>query len=105
YAEFHRAPQDGLGLFPIRRLTPDALAGDPHRTETQPVYRTVVPEPERPAGTCRQFCLGHVNLPVITRALPVPHGSQPPRPRPPQGFGENHKHATRVHTHFRAITS
>src|SRR5699024_9420722 len=39
--------------------------------ETEPVYRKITSEPERPTGTCRQFCAGHGTSfsNVVSRAL------------------------------------
>src|SRR5260370_5652317 len=36
-------PQCFPGLLPVRRLSPDALAGNPHGLKSQPVHRAVLP--------------------------------------------------------------
>jgi tetratricopeptide (TPR) repeat protein len=46
-AKLDRPPQRRLRLLPVRRRLPDALPGDPHRTEAHAVYRKVATDVDR----------------------------------------------------------
>src|SRR4051794_29958936 len=40
-AQLHRAPQDGNGLAVVRRRSPDAGTGNPHRAEAEPAHPAI----------------------------------------------------------------
>src|SRR5258705_1290457 len=41
-SEFRCAPHDANGLTPIRGFAPDSLAGEPHRTQSEPSNEEIV---------------------------------------------------------------
>src|SRR6267378_2125280 len=41
-SEFRCASHDANGLTPIRGFAPDSLAGEPHRTQSEPSYEEIV---------------------------------------------------------------
>src|SRR5712691_504259 len=43
--EFDGASHDANGLMPIRGFAPDSLAGEPHRTQSEPSHEEIVAEP------------------------------------------------------------
>src|SRR5467141_3773033 len=52
-AEFDGLSHDANGLTPIRRFAPDALAGEPHRTKSEPSHKEIVADQQFAAETDR----------------------------------------------------
>src|SRR5215470_7537388 len=77
-AEFHHPPQRRLGLVFIRRLAPDAPAGDAHRAEAQPAYHQVAADLDA-ARRRRVGWIGH----AASLGLPLQFLSRQPQPPTP----------------------
>src|SRR5260370_41635698 len=52
-SKFRCASYNANGLTPIRRFAPDSLAGEPHRTQSEPSHEEIVADQQFAAETGR----------------------------------------------------
>ncbi len=82
-SQFDGAAQRRLGPLPVRRLAPDAVAGDPHRAEAQPVDGEVPADVIVPAAAAEGWLATVSSSRGRLTALSGDYAAPWPRPRRP----------------------